>query len=99
MSKRYKQMSEKSSIDEIAHSLEKELLDRYGPMVSNEVLIMLLGYRTREAFRLAVARKTLPIAVFKIPNRRGKFALVRDIARWLAVQRQNAIDGPEQEVR
>lgn len=56
-------------------------------MISGEHLRAALGYPTMEAFRQALSRKTVPIPVFPIPLRRGKFALVQDLARWLAIQR------------
>lgn len=42
------------------------------------------------AFRQALARNTVPIRVFGLPKRRGKFAFVEDVAYWLALQRETA---------
>jgi hypothetical protein len=67
--------------------IEDRLLRLHGPMITGEHLRAALGYSTMEAFRQALSRKTVPIAVFSIPLRRGKFALVQDLARWLASQR------------
>ena len=79
------------SIDEpLATLLERELTSRYGPIVSNDNLRLVLGYASKEAFRQALSRKTIPIPVFEIENRRGKFALIKDVAVWLAVQRERA---------
>jgi hypothetical protein len=33
-----------------------------------------------------------PVSVFNIENRRGKFTLSRDIAKWLATQKINNVD-------
>lgn len=74
-----------------SENLETELTDRYGPLVSNEVLWTLLGYTSNDAFRQALVRKTVPVPIFTIPRRRGKFALMKDIALWLATQREAAI--------
>jgi hypothetical protein len=74
----------------LAVLLERELMNRYGPIVSNDNLRLVLGYASKEAFRQAVSRKTVPIAVFEIENRKGKFALIRDVALWLAAQRERA---------
>lgn len=63
--------------------LEESLLSEYGPIVGGAELMKLLGYRSGQAFRQAQNRGTLPIAVFKIPHRRGKFAFTSDIALWL----------------
>jgi len=77
---------------ELADKLEKELLDKYGQMVGGKDLQKALGYRSGDAFRQAVSRNTVPVPIFPIDNRRGRFALVCDIASWLAKQRyQQAI--------
>lgn len=74
----------------LAVVLERELMNRYGPIVSNDNLRLVLGYASKDAFRQAVSRKTVPIAVFEIEHRKGKFALIRDVALWLATQRERA---------
>src|SRR5450830_378801 len=71
--------------------LERELTLRYGPLVSGASLQQVLGYASSDAFRQALSRKTVPIPVFSIQNRRGKFALVKDVAAWLATQRDAAV--------
>lgn len=71
--------------------LERDLLREHGPLVSNETLSTVLGYPSKDAFRQAILRGTIPIPIFDIENRRGKFALVRDVAAWLADQRDRAI--------
>ncbi|MGO0792304.1 hypothetical protein ACTOWA_20775 [Herbaspirillum seropedicae] len=76
--------------DTLAGVLEEELTLRYGPLLSGEALRQVLGYTSSEAFRQALSRKTMPIPVFSIPNRRGKFALAKDAACWLASQREAA---------
>ena len=74
----------------LAVLLERELMHRHGPMLSNDDLRLALGYSSKEAFRQAISRKTVPIPIFDIENRRGKFALVKDVATWLAAQRERA---------
>ncbi|OIQ75753.1 hypothetical protein GALL_425750 [mine drainage metagenome] len=59
------------------------LLSAYGPLVGGDTLIKLLGYRSGESFRQAQYRGTVPIDVFSIPNRKGKFAFTNDLVRWL----------------
>ncbi|MGQ5524774.1 hypothetical protein ACUHMQ_16145 [Chitinimonas sp. PSY-7] len=86
-------MELENMIDEIqgiAQSLERELFDRYGPMISGEPLRVALGYPTMPAFRQALVRRRVPVPVFTIEGRKGKYALVRDVARWLAEQRASA---------
>lgn len=74
----------------LAQRLEADLLKEYGPILSGSSLCAALGYRSGDAFRQAVARGTVPVPVFPIESRRGKFALVKDVARWLAEQRRGA---------
>ena len=78
-----------------ASTIEKELFDRYGPLMTDDVLRIALGYKSTEAFRQALTRKTVPVPVFSIPNRRGKYALVRDVATWLANQRNSILDSQD----
>jgi hypothetical protein len=55
----------------------------YGGIVGGVRLTHLLGYPSQAAFRKAVERDRLPVPVFTIAGRRGKFAQVEDIASWL----------------
>lgn len=75
----------------MAAVLEHELSNQHGPMMTGEGLRAALGYPSKEAFRQAVARKTTPIPVFGIEKRRGKFALTKDVAAWIAAQRARAV--------
>lgn len=75
----------------LARALESDLLTRFGPIVGNDDLCAALGYPSREAFRQALARGQVPVPVFALPKRRGKFALVKDIATWLARCHANAV--------
>lgn len=86
-------MNECSFDEPLAIHLERELMSRHGPMVSNDALRLALGYASKEAFRQALSRKTVPVVVFELENRRGKFALAKDIAVWLANQRERAAQG------
>jgi len=75
----------------LATLLERELAQLHGPMMTGEALRGALGYPSSDAFRQAVARKTTPIPIFPIEKRRGKFALTKDVAAWLAAQRERAL--------
>jgi len=84
--------------DPLAHSLEQDLLHRYGPVIGQDDLRQALGYTSLDAFRQALSRGLLPVPVFPIPHRRGKYALAKDIACWLAQLRLRALqstDGKE----
>lgn len=63
--------------------LESRLLDEYGPLLGGADLIKSLGYRTHSAFRRAQRLGLLGVRVFSIPDRKGKYALTRDIAAWI----------------
>jgi hypothetical protein len=66
-----------------ASEIENVLTARYGWLVGGDELVRLLGYPSHGAFRQALSRGLVPIPVFPIPNRQGKFAWVPDVARWL----------------
>lgn len=71
-----------NSLDE----LEKRLTRTLGTVVGGAALSRALGYPSQGAFRQAVARGRLPVRVFELEGRRGRFALTADIARWLWAQ-------------
>jgi hypothetical protein len=71
--------------------LEHELSSQHGPLMTGEHLWVALGYPSKEAFRQAVVRKKTPIPIFGIEKRRGRFALTKDVAAWLAAQRADAV--------
>lgn len=79
-------MPEPSIEQQLAEALERDLFNRHGPMIGQEHLWQALGYSSIDAFRQAEARQTLPVRVFPLERRRGKFALVKDVAIWLARQ-------------
>lgn len=72
---------------DLAEVLERDLLAQYGPMLTGDTLRKALGYPSMDALRQALSRGTVPVPVFPLKNRRGKFALVKDVASWLARQR------------
>lgn len=74
----------------LTEALERDLLTRYGPILGGEALRHALGYASTDAFRQALSRRQLPVPIFELPNRRGKFALAKDVAHWLASARANA---------
>ena len=74
-----------------AEMIEKVLFDRHGPLITDDDLRIALGYKSTEAFRQALTRKTVPIPIFTFENRRGKYALVKDVAHLLATLRNDAL--------
>lgn len=73
--------------DDLAQQLETELFEKYGPILTGHDLIKCLGYSSLAALRQAVSRDKAPVPIFSIEERRGKFALTKDVAQWLAEQR------------
>ncbi|MCG7928113.1 MAG: pyocin activator PrtN family protein [Candidatus Thiodiazotropha taylori] len=74
-------------VSDLEKVLEADLLREYGPLLTGRALCKALGYPSLEALRQAVARDKVPVPIFPLPNRRGKFALAKDVAAWLADQR------------
>ncbi|THD07780.1 hypothetical protein B1806_14540 [Metallibacterium scheffleri] len=69
-----------------AAAIEAQLMRDDGALLSGERLRRALGYRSIDALRQAIVRGTIPVPVFTLPHRRGRFALARDVAAWLAAQ-------------
>lgn len=55
----------------------------HGPLMSGGALYRTLGFQTGAGFRQAYKRGRLPIRTFRLPGRRDRFALTRDVAAWL----------------
>lgn len=71
----------------LSTELERQLTTRYGVMLGSKDLWRELGFRSPNAFRQALVRGTLDVPVFAVQNRRGRFALAKDVAIWIARQR------------
>jgi hypothetical protein len=76
--------------DALASELNDELVRRYGLLLSSSDLAKVLGYPSANAYCQAIVRGTVPVPLMRIPNRRGKFALARDVAVWLSEQHRQA---------
>lgn len=77
---------------------QQDLTRALGPVLSGRALARALGYPSPEAFRKAYERGRIPIRVFEIEGRRGRFGATADIAAWLWAQRfpeQAASNPPE----
>jgi len=79
--------------DELGRALEDDLLKLYGPLLSGAQLTKCLGYRSQDAFRTSISRKTVPVTVFKIEGRRGYHALTKEVALYLAKARYRGQSG------
>ncbi|GAA6139695.1 hypothetical protein NBRC116583_34420 [Arenicella sp. 4NH20-0111] len=74
-------------------ALEEDLLKLYGPVLSGEHLTKSLGYVSTDAFRTSIARKTVPVPIFRMDGRRGYYALTKDVAHYLAKARYEGQSG------
>lgn len=87
------------SVDSL-EEFEARLTRAIGTVVGGGQLSRALGYRSQGAFRQSLARQRVPVPVFFIEGRRGRFAMTSDIARWLWAQyatRHGAASGQPQE--
>lgn len=72
-------ISAEGDADIAPHFLERE----HGPLLGTPTLWRVLGFTTGDAFRKALQRNTVPVPVFQLPNRRGRFAHTRQVIEWL----------------
>jgi hypothetical protein len=71
----------------LANALEADLLKLHGSTILTlKQLHRALNYRSVDAVKQAILRDVFPIHTFEIAHRRGKFALVKDVAQFLAEQ-------------
>jgi len=80
-------MTNEGLAEALSIELEQKLYNEHGPMMFGDALRKALGYRSGDAFRQAASRGTVPIHTFRIETRRGRFAMTKDVAKWLAEQR------------
>jgi len=66
-----------------AKELQLDLLREYGACIGGKNLRKLLGFTSGSAFRRATTAGRLDLNLFYLPGRKGRFALVTDVAEWL----------------
>jgi hypothetical protein len=81
---------DESTQAEFLDDLTSQLIERHGAVLGSRALARELGYPSASAFQQALVRNTVPFTVFKLPNRRGHFALTIEVARWLSKVRDQA---------
>ena len=59
------------------------LMSVYGPLLTRDDLVKVLGFATAAAFDRYWQRGNLELKLVRPPNRRGVFAHARDVARYL----------------
>lgn len=69
-----------------ANGLADRLISRFGPTLGGQDLYTALGFKTYAAFHRSRQRGELGVHVFKLPCRRGWFALTDEVAKWLERQ-------------
>ena len=69
-----------------AEKLAKQLLTQFGPTIGGNDLYGALGFKTYSAFHRGQQRGEIKVGIFKLPGRRGWFALTTDLAAWLSSQ-------------
>lgn len=62
---------------------QQDLLERYGELMPGSAIRTFLHFTSDRSFRRAAAKQALPVAVFRVPGRRGWFARTRDVSAWL----------------
>lgn len=85
------------SAGESQQTLRESLLKIHGPLLGGLPLAMALGHRTAGSFRQARARRQVPVRIFRVPGRRGWFALTFEVADCLFAMRQKAGGTPGEE--
>ncbi len=70
--------------------LKQTLVEQYGQLVGGAGLAKLLGFRSTDTLRKAIANGALPLKTFTIPGRQGRFALTCEVADWLISLRNSA---------
>lgn len=74
---------------ELAQRIKQDLIEQHGMLLFGKALHQVLGFTNGDAFRQALKRGKLPVAVFELEGKRGRYALAEDIANWLAFRRMS----------
>ncbi len=71
---------------------ENLLVRHYGAAIGGRDLREALGFKSASAFCRAVHAGRLPIRLFQMEGRRGRFALATDVAEWLEKRAEAGCD-------
>lgn len=72
-----------------AETLERELVEKYGPYLPLSKIWQMLSYPSLDAARKSVARGTLPVDCITLPGRRGWFLRASDVSQWIVAALSN----------
>jgi len=75
--------------------VRRSLLATYGPLLTRDDLVQVLGFRTAEALERSVERGQLALKVIRIPHRQGLFARASDLIDYLDSLDQHVIQRKE----
>lgn len=78
-----------TNVDLLRGQLRQELASTYGEMIGGDRLRHVLGFGSSSSLSMAIQRKTIDLATFRVNGRRGRFALTKEIADWLVDQRSH----------
>ena len=70
-------------LTDMERSIAEHLMARYGPVLDSDAMAETLRFPSRDALERSLERGHLQIALIKMPNRRGKFALAQSVAGYL----------------
>lgn len=62
------------------------LLSDWGYLMGSAGLRQALGFSSQAALRVAIDTGRVPVRVFPIEGRKGRYALTHEVAAWLASQ-------------
>lgn len=75
----------------LEEQIRLDLAYRYGEVIGGDTLRLVLGYATLPAMNSAIRSKKLSLPTFFVEGRKGRFALTKEVANWIAVQRCSAV--------
>ena len=78
--------------DQYRYRLEAELIEKYGMLISGKHLSDVLGYPSIGAFRKSLQRGKVEVPILSFKNRRGKYALTKDVSEWLTSSRYKSME-------
>jgi hypothetical protein len=85
-------MQSKAMPPRASERFEDMLVRQYGAVIGGQDLRAALGFKSTTAFCRAVRAERLPIRLFHMPGRRGRFALATDVAEWLEKRAEAGCD-------
>lgn len=93
------QTEDHNPVEALAEELEQDMLALYhSPILVETALLEALGYSSLVALREAIRKRRIGVPVFKFEHRHGKYALVKDVARYLAEKRFTSTNLDNKEV-